>query len=217
MKKCIQCGTDNLDFANFCDNCGAQLAAVAPPGYTPPQPPCAPPRPQQSGTPFQQMGPPQPPIMPPAQPVQPSSAPPIQQPFSGSHGQQEAAQQPPAPPLQMPEMTIQQAPQVIGFLKSLSSGAVFHISSAVESIIGRGDPSKGIKPTVELMDSDALTKGVSRLHAKIIYDNGDFYIIDMNSTNSTYLNGMKLNPQQPYGLQINDEISLGNYKMVFSV
>ena len=44
--KCPACGTDNMPGQAFCDNCGASLAAPAPPPVTPvPPPPVAPPPP----------------------------------------------------------------------------------------------------------------------------------------------------------------------------
>ncbi len=55
---------------------------------------------------------------------------------------------------------------------------------------------------------------VSRVHAKIIYD-GDYYLEDMNSTNGTFRNGLRMLPYEKCRLEPGDEIRLGQYLMIF--
>lgn len=57
-------------------------------------------------------------------------------------------------------------------------------------------------------------KGIGRKHAKIEYRTGNFYLIDMNSVNHTYLNGQQLNPEQSYVLQPGSEIIFTKTKPV---
>lgn len=61
------------------------------------------------------------------------------------------------------------------------AGKTFHIK-AQNATIGRQE------------DNDIVIKedNISRKHAKIIYANGEFYIEDLNSSNGTYINGVKI-------------------------
>jgi len=100
-------------------------------------------------------------------------------------------------------------------LVSASTGKEYILDSGREAVIGRGDQARGLQPEVELSDGVARAKGVSRSHAKIIFDSGTFYIIDLNSANSTFLNGVRLAPQQAYAIGDGDELKLGDYELTF--
>ena len=49
---------------------------------------------------------------------------------------------------------------------------------------------------------------ISREHCKIIWRNGSYFVIDLNSTNSTCLNGMELSPGQEYPIRPGDQLRL---------
>ena len=49
---------------------------------------------------------------------------------------------------------------------------------------------------------------VSRFHAELVNENNQWYIIDLNSTNGTFVNGIKIQGKIP--VSIYDEIKLGN-------
>ena len=51
---------------------------------------------------------------------------------------------------------------------------------------------------------------VSRVHAEIIVENNTYYLIDLGSSNGTYLNGNKLEHHMRYPLNLGDKIELGN-------
>ena len=53
---------------------------------------------------------------------------------------------------------------------------------------------------------------VSRIHCRFIENNGEIAIMDMNSTNGTSLNGMKLRPGEIMGIAKNDEILIGKVR-----
>ncbi len=67
------------------------------------------------------------------------------------------------------------------------------------------------KDEVDMVLSDA---SVSRLHAKIIYD-GEYYLEDMNSTNGTFKNGLRLLPYEKRVLEPGDEICCGKKVLIF--
>ncbi len=51
---------------------------------------------------------------------------------------------------------------------------------------------------------------ISRVHCKIIYYNGDYYIVDLGSVNGTYVNGVRLMAQQSMILKNDDIVRLAN-------
>lgn len=67
------------------------------------------------------------------------------------------------------------------------------------------------KGEVDLVLSDA---SVSRIHARIVYD-GEYYLEDMNSTNGTFKNGLRLLPYEKRILQSGDEVAFGKKVMIF--
>lgn len=78
-----------------------------------------------------------------------------------------------------------------------------------ELVIGRHDADSGTFPDLDLSLYDAMEKGVSRRHAAIRRQGNFFYLVDLGSANSTFLNGQRLAPHQPGVLRDGDEIRLG--------
>lgn len=58
---------------------------------------------------------------------------------------------------------------------------------------------------------------VSRNHANIICKGGVYYLVDKNSTNYTFVNGNKLNPNQEVKLNSGDKIKLADEEFEFRV
>ena len=87
---------------------------------------------------------------------------------------------------------------------------IFDADQITELTIGRIDPDTGEAPVVDLNDCNAIDKGVSRRHAKIIRrDGGTLNLVDQESDNGTFLNGQRLVANQPRILRDGDEIRLG--------
>ena len=59
-------------------------------------------------------------------------------------------------------------------------------------------------------------EGISRMHARIFRKENEFYIEDLNSTNGTYKNGLRLKPYEQKKLIKGDEIKLATKKIIFS-
>ena len=53
---------------------------------------------------------------------------------------------------------------------------------------------------------------VSGTHARLEQNGNDWQIIDLDSSNGTFLNGVKLNPNQPYAFKIGDTIAFYDVK-----
>lgn len=86
-----------------------------------------------------------------------------------------------------------------------------------ESQIGRWDADGGIFPDVDL-DADDPEAKVSRRHAQITRENGQYLIEDMGSTNGTFVNrGRRLLPGDRQLLRDGDEIIVGKTFLRFHV
>jgi hypothetical protein len=51
---------------------------------------------------------------------------------------------------------------------------------------------------------------ISSTHAKVTQDNNTWFITDLNSTNKTYVNGVKLEPNVPAKIKQDDVVMLAN-------
>jgi len=105
------------------------------------------------------------------------------------------------------------APKAV--LEDVISGQVYSLVPDLEMILGRGDTDTGLTPDIELQGAATVSAGVSRMHAKVFCRDDVYYITDMDSTNSTFLNGQRLVPQQQSRLSDKDEIHLGRYLLRF--
>jgi pSer/pThr/pTyr-binding forkhead associated (FHA) protein len=91
----------------------------------------------------------------------------------------------------------------------------FDLSGKDNIMIGREDAVSNIYPDVDLTPHAGEEGGVSRLHARIFYDNGQYMLEDENSTNFTFLNRQKLAGKTPTPLHDNDEVRLGRVLLRF--
>ena len=100
--------------------------------------------------------------------------------------------------------------------KGRSSGKQFLLSDA-EAQIGRWDADAGIFPDVDL-DTDDPEAKVSRRHARITLNHGQYFLEDLGSTNGTFINrGKRLPPGQRQALCDGDEIIVGKTFLRFHI
>ena len=66
---------------------------------------------------------------------------------------------------------------------------------------------------VDLNPYGALKNGVSRVHAKLIMENSKLYIVDLASSNGTYVRRNRLHPHEPALLHKGDDLLLGRMRM----
>ena len=76
-------------------------------------------------------------------------------------------------------------------------------------VIGRLQSSDGSTPDLDLNRYGAYLQGVSRQHIAFLKQDDILQIMDLDSTNGTYLNGEKLMPQQARILRDGDQLCLG--------
>ncbi len=189
MTTCDRCGTENLDGAQYCDECGAFLDNSAQSGKS------AHTGDTGGGTDEKLMD---------ESPLaekqngdgkQPSRAYAISQ---GSIALMEGAHS---------KLVIE---------RGRSAGKQFPLSED-ESQIGRWDADGGIFPDVDL-DADDPEAKVSRRHARIMRRNSQYLIEDLGSTNGTFINrGRRLLPGDRQPLRDGDEIIVGKTFLRFHV
>ena len=107
------------------------------------------------------------------------------------------------------------APALTARLVVESDNQEFDLSGKDNVIIGREDAVSNIFPDVDLTPHGGEEGGVSRLHARIFVENGQYMLEDENSTNFTFLNRQKLAGKSPVVLHDNDEIKLGRVLLRF--
>lgn len=76
-------------------------------------------------------------------------------------------------------------------------------------IFGRSDSNSTAKPDIDLSVYEAVEKGVSRQHATLEVSEDTLMLMDLGSSNGTYINGQRLVPNQPRVLRDGDEVRLG--------
>ncbi|MEO6654879.1 MAG: FHA domain-containing protein [Pyrinomonadaceae bacterium] len=191
MIRCPACQTANIDTSRFCDECGSRLVAVY--NTEQPQPPAyVPPQPLNSAS-------------------RPSSVTSIGVP-----------------------LPVNFEPEDVSVLSNDKEGvsAVAHAGLTIErgdspgtefrlvndeSTIGRWDADNGIFPDVDLDAHDSDAK-VSRRHARIVRNNGSYFIEDLGSTNGTYVNrGRRLLPGNAQVLNDGDEVIVGKTFLRFQI
>ncbi len=182
---CPQCGSPLTPGAAFCDNCGAPAAAVPPVYQQPPVPPV-----------YQQ---------PPAQPAyqQPPAPPVYQQPPV-----QPAYQQPPAQPAYGAAPT----PRLI---VQTTNAQIMLPPGKMEYIVGREDPVSNIFPDVDMTPHGGDDGGVSRRHARLFFQNGQWFVEDFQSTNFTHVNNQRVQPGTPMPVPNGAEVRFGRIKLMF--
>lgn len=84
-----------------------------------------------------------------------------------------------------------------------------------ELLIGCVD--QGVFPDVDLTPFGGTGSGASRRHALLRYANGFWSIVDLNSTNGTFVNGSRIASNTPTPLQDQTRVRFGGIDSVFAM
>lgn len=95
----------------------------------------------------------------------------------------------------------------------MNSGRRLTLDVDDDRLIGRKDNARGIFPDVDLGLDGGYDAGVSRRHAILGYKNGAYTVEDLGSSNGTFVNGRRLDPQMPTPLAGGDELKCGTLLM----
>ena len=207
MIKCGECGYENMDGLDYCDGCGAKLAAAAPgaapaaeapPAAAPEAAPAPAAAPAETAAPAASDGMPAPSAEAPAAEMPKSEAP------TGEIKPEAAPESAPAPALAAGAPFKAKLSVVRGGRK----GQEFPLEDG-NNLIGRWDPETGSFPEVDL-DADDPEAKISRKHALIRIDAGKITIEDIGSLNGTYVNRQpRLSPGSPAEIKSGDEVIIG--------
>lgn len=198
MVKCSECGYENIDGLDYCDGCGAKLAAATGAPAAAPNGGAAP----ASATPAAE-----PPAAAPdaaAAETEAGAAPVASEAPTGE------ITPPPAPsaPAAAPEAAVAAFKAKFQIVRGGRKGQEFPLEDG-NNLIGRWDPETGAFPEVDLDQDDPEAK-VSRKHALLRIENGKITVEDIGSLNGTYVNRQpRLQPGTPVELKSGDEIIIG--------
>ena len=200
----IQCslGHDNPDGSAFCDECGEPLASAAPVATAAPAPApaAAAPAPAPAGSQ----------ACPSCGSINAAG-----EAFCSNCGSMLGAPAPADADAAAPAPAAAPAAALTARLIVEADNQEFDLSGKDNIMIGREDAVSNIYPDVDLTPHAGEEGGVSRLHARIFYDNGQYMLEDENSTNFTFLNRQKLAGKTPMALHDNDEVRLGRVLLRF--
>ncbi len=80
-------------------------------------------------------------------------------------------------------------------------------------VVGRSDTETGYAPELDLSSYEAQKHGISRRHALLMGTKEGLVLIDLDSTNGTWINEVSLQPGQKYRLRIGDRLEFGTLKL----
>jgi pSer/pThr/pTyr-binding forkhead associated (FHA) protein len=98
-------------------------------------------------------------------------------------------------------------------LHLIESSQILPLADRTEFTLGRSAEGQPIVPDVDLTSYNAYANGVSRLHAAIKLVNNRIVVVDLGSSNGTYLNGIRLSPYIETPVSHGDLIYLGKLKI----
>lgn len=231
MITCPNCHAQNLPGMAYCENCGSPLpqetAAAAPQNAAPTAPQDAAAAAAPGPTIITQPDPVAA-VMP--QPVMPVDQPPpgpdagVPSPLSGANavaadaapldatvapaaGEDMAAQ---GAPIAQPLAAAPAATGAGQLTITFPSGQTFTMQSD-EVNVGRADVAQSWHPELDVIPygGGAPDLGVSRHQARITRQDGAFVVVDVGSTNGTYVNGQAATYNQPVPLHNGDTLSFG--------
>ena len=98
-------------------------------------------------------------------------------------------------------------------LHLVESGQILPLADRSEFTVGRMAEGQPIVPDIDLSPYNAYANGVSRLHLAIKRINHKVVIVDLGSSNGTYLNGTRLSPYIEMPTNDGDIAYLGKLKV----
>lgn len=98
-------------------------------------------------------------------------------------------------------------------LHLLDTGQVLPLAERNEFTLGRISEGQPIMPDVDLSPYQAYARGVSRLHAVLKREANRVFLMDLGSSNGTFVNGKRLSPNVDHALANGDVIALGKLKI----
>ncbi len=112
-----------------------------------------------------------------------------------------------------PPITLPHRDQAWASLHLIESGHILPLADRNDYTLGRYTEGQPILPDIDLSPYQAYAAGVSRLHALIKREGKRVIIVDLGSSNGTYVNGKRLTTRTEHLLNHGDIIALGKLKL----
>jgi hypothetical protein len=95
----------------------------------------------------------------------------------------------------------------------IDNGKLIPVTDKTEFTVGRASEGQPITPDVDLGEFNAFDYGVSRLHIVVRLTGEKLTIMDLGSSNGTFINGVRIpiNLEQP--VSSGDIVSLGKFRI----
>ena len=94
-------------------------------------------------------------------------------------------------------------------LHLMKSGQILPLPDRTEFTIGRISEAQPIMPDIDLTPYQAYANGVSRLHAVLKRSGEKVTIMDLGSSNGTFINGLRIKPNVDQTVEHGDTIFFG--------
>jgi hypothetical protein len=117
----------------------------------------------------------------------------------------------------LPKLTTDIQPWRVIFQTLTPDPKVMGVDVQDVSVVGRSDPTVNIVPDLDLAEFGGQSLGVSRRHAILLPTDEGLCLLDLDSTNGTWINGVYLQPGQKYRLRTGDRVEFGRLRMVVRV
>lgn len=98
-------------------------------------------------------------------------------------------------------------------LHLIDSGQILPLADRSEFTLGRISDAQPIMPDIDLTPYQAYASGVSRLHAVLKRSGKRVTVMDLGSSNGTYLNGKRLQSNVDHVINHSDMLSLGKLRI----
>jgi hypothetical protein len=98
-------------------------------------------------------------------------------------------------------------------LHLLDTGQMLPLADRNEFTLGRISEGQPIMPDIDLSPYQAYARGVSRLHAVLKREASRVFLMDLGSSNGTYVNGKRLTPNVDHPISNGDVVALGKLKI----
>jgi len=99
-------------------------------------------------------------------------------------------------------------------LEISASGSVIEVQLTPEAVVLGRSGTRAIKERlIDLTDEGGVEKGVSRRHARLLLKGADLLVEDLDSSNGTWVNDVRLTANQPFPVNHGDHVRLGRLRM----
>jgi pSer/pThr/pTyr-binding forkhead associated (FHA) protein len=98
-------------------------------------------------------------------------------------------------------------------LRVVTSGELLSLVGRDNYTLGRSIEGQAVIPDVDLNKYEAYDAGISRMHAELRIAEDGVYVVDLDSSNGTIVNGKRILAQEPEPINHGDILQLGRLRL----